>query len=117
MKPLKVWDPMVAGDGEVAAPEGAAPRFDKGAYFIGKAVWGKGYTELLQHMAAQKEIDGSALHMNIYGHGEDVDAVRAAVRCAPCRTQVHCWPAAEHCRGREMCCNSSHVDPMRQAWA
>ena len=62
--------------GKAAGRESAAPRFDKGAYFIGKAVWGKGYTELMQHMAAQKQIDGSALHMDIYGHGEDVDAVR-----------------------------------------
>lgn len=42
-------------------------------------MWGKGYTELLQHMAAQKRIDGNALHMDIYGHGEDVEAVRRRV--------------------------------------
>lgn len=58
-------------------PAAAAPySFNKGAYFIGKAVWGKGYTELLDHMAAQKDIDGSARQMDIYGFGEDMDAVR-----------------------------------------
>ena len=54
----------------------ASYSFDKGAYFIGKAVWGKGYTELLEHMAAQSGIDGRPQHMDVYGSGEDMDAVR-----------------------------------------
>jgi digalactosyldiacylglycerol synthase len=69
----------VTGDGADAktggsAPAAEAPLFDKGAYFIGKAVWGKGYSELLERLAEQKAVlDGVAMPIDIYGTGEDLD--------------------------------------------
>ena len=60
-------------------PDGAPgkPLFDKGAYFIGKAVWGKGYSELLERLAEQKAVrDGVAMPIDIYGTGEDLDEAR-----------------------------------------
>lgn len=48
--------------------------FQRGAYFIGKVVWAKGYTELLdlmtKHCSAHGEVD-----MDCYGTGEDLEAV------------------------------------------
>ena len=50
------------------------PLFDKGAYFIGKAVWGKGYSELLERLAEQKAVrDGNAMPIDIFGTGEDLE--------------------------------------------
>ena len=60
-----------AGESACAAE---APLFDKGAYFIGKAVWGKGYSELLDRLADQKAVlDGVPMPIDIYGTGEDLD--------------------------------------------
>ena len=62
-----------AGTGK-SAPGTGAPLFDKGAYFIGKAVWGKGYSELLERLAEQKAVlDGAAMPIDIFGTGEDLD--------------------------------------------
>ncbi|KAK5776055.1 hypothetical protein PVK06_044013 [Gossypium arboreum] len=49
--------------------------FTKGAYYIGKMVWSKGYGELLirDH---QKELAG--LEIDLYGNGEDSDQVKEA---------------------------------------
>ena len=48
----------------------------RGAYFLGKLVWGKGYTELLELLEHHKQKSGLELPLDIYGHGDD-KAVRA----------------------------------------
>lgn len=51
--------------------------FTKGAYYIGKMVWHKGYTELLKLLSDnQKELTG--LEVDLYGSGEDSDQVKEA---------------------------------------
>jgi digalactosyldiacylglycerol synthase len=75
-----------------AAAEGGASYFSKGAYFIGKAVWGKGYRELLQLMSHDKaqaeatEGQVQPLHLNVYGSGEDLGVIKegAASRNLDC---------------------------------
>ena len=62
------------------ADENSAEVFTKGAYFIGKVLWGKGYTELVRNLIADKEAHGGAtVPFDIYGSGPDLNAVRDAV--------------------------------------
>ena len=83
------------GNGVHAAEKGAEdgascrqPLFNKGAYFIGKAVWGKGYSELLERLAEQKAVrDGGAMHIDVIGTGEDLGEARPvplSSACLPC---------------------------------
>jgi len=55
----------------------AGPSFKKGCYFIGKAIWGKGYTELLELLQSNKVSNGRGLEMDIFGSGDDLDAIRS----------------------------------------
>ncbi|CAI0470631.1 unnamed protein product [Linum tenue] len=51
--------------------------FSKGAYYIGKMVWNKGYKELLDLLRKhQKELSG--LEIDLYGSGEDSNEVQEA---------------------------------------
>ncbi|CAI9292203.1 unnamed protein product [Lactuca saligna] len=51
--------------------------FSKGAYFIGKMVWSKGYKELLELLGDhQKELDG--LEVDLFGTGEDSVQIQQA---------------------------------------
>ncbi|KAL6652874.1 hypothetical protein ACP70R_011799 [Stipagrostis hirtigluma subsp. patula] len=53
--------------------------FSKGAYFLGKMVWAKGYRELIDLLSKHKnDLDGFKL--DVYGNGEDSEAVQAAAR-------------------------------------
>ncbi|CAH2054020.1 unnamed protein product [Thlaspi arvense] len=52
--------------------------FSKGAYFLGKMVWAKGYRELIDLMGKHKSDLGS-FNLDVYGNGEDaVEVQRAA---------------------------------------
>lgn len=53
--------------------------FTKGAYYIGKMVWHKGYKELLNLLRDhQKELDG--LEVDLFGTGEDSDEIQEAAQ-------------------------------------
>lgn len=62
-----------ASQAPLADDEGS---FDRGAYFIGKAVWGKGHGTLLQRMKEAKDA-GSSFHLDCYGSGEDEEEIKA----------------------------------------
>ncbi|PIA53845.1 hypothetical protein AQUCO_00900439v1 [Aquilegia coerulea] len=67
--------------------------FTKGAYYIGKMVWSKGYRELLQLLSAhQNELTG--LEVDLYGNGEDSDQVQEAARKLDLTVEVH--PGRDH---------------------
>ncbi|KAK4264091.1 hypothetical protein QN277_029426 [Acacia crassicarpa] len=67
--------------------------FTKGAYYIGKMVWSKGYKELLKLLRNhQKELAG--LEVDLFGSGEDSDAVREAAKKLELAVRVH--PACDH---------------------
>eukprot|EP00210_Caulerpa_lentillifera_P000085 g81.t1 len=50
--------------------------FPKGLYFIGKVLWAKGYTELMELLSKHDSRSGRRLHMDIYGNGSDLSAVQ-----------------------------------------
>jgi digalactosyldiacylglycerol synthase len=63
---------------DAAAAAAAAPA-RKGVYFIGKVVWGKGYTELLdlvqKHCASPSS---TPVSVDVFGGGDDLAAVRSS---------------------------------------
>ncbi|XP_010523039.1 PREDICTED: digalactosyldiacylglycerol synthase 2, chloroplastic isoform X2 [Tarenaya hassleriana] len=67
--------------------------FTKGAYYIGKMVWSKGYKDLLKLLRNhQKELAG--LEVDLYGHGEDSDQITEAARKLDLTIRVH--PGRDH---------------------
>ncbi len=52
--------------------------FDKGCYFLGKVVWGKGFHELLTRVEEHNASPAGVTHtleLDVFGSGEDFDAV------------------------------------------
>lgn len=67
--------------------------FTKGAYFIGKMIWSKGYKELLQLLQDhQKEL--AALELDLFGSGEDSDEVQKTAEKLEMTVRVH--PGRDH---------------------
>ncbi|XP_030474334.1 digalactosyldiacylglycerol synthase 2, chloroplastic isoform X1 [Syzygium oleosum] len=67
--------------------------FSKGAYYIGKMVWSKGYKELLKLLGDhQKELTG--FEIDLYGNGEDSDQVRKAAEKLELAIRVN--PGRDH---------------------
>ncbi|XP_004497658.1 digalactosyldiacylglycerol synthase 1, chloroplastic-like isoform X2 [Cicer arietinum] len=53
--------------------------FTKGAYFLGKMVWAKGYKELISLLAKHKnDLDGFKL--DVFGNGEDANEVQSTAK-------------------------------------
>ncbi|KAK9861589.1 hypothetical protein WJX84_001177 [Apatococcus fuscideae] len=53
------------------------PRFSKGAYFVGKLMWAKGFTEMLDMLSHHKRSTGEALPVDAFGSGPDADQIRS----------------------------------------
>ncbi|KAM7508681.1 hypothetical protein LguiA_019134 [Lonicera macranthoides] len=67
--------------------------FSKGAYYIGKMVWSKGYKELLKLLRVhQKVLTG--LEVDLYGSGEDSSQVEEAAKKLELTVRVH--PGRDH---------------------
>lgn len=71
---------------DVAASTSEAQPWGKGAYFLGKVVWAKGYTELLDLLEQHKARCGQDIAMHVYGSGDDasVRPARLTVALVPC---------------------------------
>ena len=63
------------GEKKAITQKEGQPRFSKGAYFLGKCVWAKGYTELVELLAQNKDTLGN-VNVDCYGAGEDLQAVK-----------------------------------------
>lgn len=67
--------------------------FTKGAYYIGKMIWSKGYKELLKLLRShQKELNG--LEIDLFGSGEDSAQVQEAAKKLDLTVRVH--PGRDH---------------------
>lgn len=63
----------------VAEREFGQQAISKGAYFLGKMVWAKGYRELIDLLAKHNsDLDG--LKLDVFGNGEDALEVQSAAR-------------------------------------
>lgn len=51
------------------------PVFGRGAYFLGKVLWAKGYTELLDRLNEHAARTGQQVDVDVYGSGPDLKAV------------------------------------------
>eukprot|EP00897_Mesotaenium_endlicherianum_P009667 jgi/Mesen1/8729/ME000052S08156 len=71
------------------AASGHVP-FSKGAYYLGKMVWSKGYRELVD-LLAEHNRNGAleGLKVDVYGTGEDSNAVQAAAQQHRLRMKFH----------------------------
>lgn len=67
--------------------------FTKGAYYIGKMVWSKGYRELLKLLSEHQE-KLSDLQVDLYGTGEDSDQVQQSAR--KLNMDVRVYPGRDH---------------------
>ncbi|XP_071721284.1 digalactosyldiacylglycerol synthase 1, chloroplastic [Rutidosis leptorrhynchoides] len=67
------------GERMAAENEDGEQKFSKGAYFLGKMVWAKGYRELIDLMAKQKK-DLNGFKLDVYGNGEDAHEVQSAAK-------------------------------------
>ncbi|CAD5164341.1 digalactosyldiacylglycerol synthase 2, chloroplastic isoform X1 [Musa acuminata AAA Group] len=67
--------------------------FTKGAYYIGKMVWSKGYKELLKLLSKyQQKLTG--VQVDLYGSGEDSDQVQQAAEMLSLAVRV--YPGRDH---------------------
>ncbi|XP_020535652.1 digalactosyldiacylglycerol synthase 1, chloroplastic isoform X2 [Jatropha curcas] len=67
------------GEKVAAERELGQQAFSKGAYFLGKMVWAKGYKELIDLLSKHKnELDGFKL--DVFGNGEDAHEVQIAAK-------------------------------------
>ncbi|KAL3825706.1 hypothetical protein ACJIZ3_021735 [Penstemon smallii] len=64
------------GEKVAAEKERGDQTFSKGAYFLGKMVWAKGYKELIDLLSKhKKDLDG--FNLDVYGNGEDSHEVQS----------------------------------------
>lgn len=67
--------------------------FAKGAYYIGKMVWSKGYGELLR-LLSEHQNKLSGLQVDLYGNGEDSDQVKKSAE--KLRLKINVYPGRDH---------------------
>jgi len=89
--------------GQPQLPAEEAPSmFGKGVYFLGKVVWGKGYTELLDLVEKHNSESETKLSLDVYGDGDDLSEVKRKAEDLSLPLKFH---------GR-----ADHADPSLQAY-
>ncbi len=96
--------------------------FKKGAYFLGKALWTKGYAELLDLLETHAVSEGDPPRFDLFGSGPDIDAVRERVRGSRglARVRVHgvvVDHASEYLQDYQVFVNASQSDVVCTATA
>eukprot|EP00891_Asterochloris_glomerata_P002161 jgi/Astpho2/2161/e_gw1.00040.194.1_t len=77
------------GEKKAQQPDSRESRFGRGAYFMGKAVWAKGYTELLALMEKRRAAGKEDITLDCYGNGEDLEAVKAEAKRRALNMKFH----------------------------
>ncbi|XP_075490292.1 digalactosyldiacylglycerol synthase 1, chloroplastic-like [Primulina tabacum] len=67
------------GEKVAAEKESGQQTFSKGAYFLGKMVWAKGYKELIDLLATHRT-DLDSFNLDVYGNGEDAHEVQSTAK-------------------------------------
>ncbi|KAI0561872.1 Digalactosyldiacylglycerol synthase family GT4 [Gracilaria domingensis] len=96
--------------------------FPRGAYFMGKVLWAKGYEQLIDCMIAHYNLTNEPLQIDFYGAGPDVDEVREKVDNHPALSAVKfdarvADPASEWLQGYKVFVNASRSDVVCTATA
>jgi len=68
--------------------EEGKPAFSKGAYYLGKMLWGKGYRELVDLFVENKDLL-SNVELDVFGSGEDSHEVHAEAQQNGLRMKFH----------------------------
>ena len=89
--------------------------FNKGCYFLGKVVWGKGFHELLQRVEEHNSSDAGSTHplsMDVFGSGEDLDDItrEAAAKRLPLRFKGRADHASDQMHDYKVFINPSLSD-------
>jgi hypothetical protein len=90
------------GEQKAAQAASGHPAWERGVYFLGKVVWAKGYTELLDRLMEHTARTGHNIPVDVFGSGPDLDAVQVRCRCgAGSRRSAWVWrrPAGDAARG------------------
>eukprot|EP00882_Tetradesmus_deserticola_P010522 GHRQ01011114.1.p1 GENE.GHRQ01011114.1~~GHRQ01011114.1.p1 ORF type:complete len:512 (+),score=294.09 GHRQ01011114.1:159-1538(+) len=66
------------GEAKAAAAAEGQRVWGKGAYFLGKVLWAKGYTELLQRLQEHSSATGDNVPVDVFGTGPDLQEVQHA---------------------------------------
>ncbi|KAL3142707.1 hypothetical protein ABBQ38_003008 [Trebouxia sp. C0009 RCD-2024] len=80
---------LAVGDKKSEPAVEGQKRFSRGAYFMGKAVWAKGYTELLSLLESHRSAGKPEHAIDCYGNGEDLAAVKAASKRKDLKLKFH----------------------------
>ena len=94
--------------------------FDKGAYFLAKAIWTKGYRGLFDELGeAMARVDGALPTVHTYGSGRDAQQIREAVDAGGLPVVVHAGTdhASEELRGYRVFVNPSTSEVLCTATA
>ncbi|KAI3688035.1 hypothetical protein L1987_81741 [Smallanthus sonchifolius] len=68
------------GEKAAAERENGRQSFSEGAYFLGKMVWAKGYRELIDLLAKEKDNLSDGFKIDVYGNGEDANEVETTAK-------------------------------------
>ncbi|CAO2820196.1 unnamed protein product [Amaranthus hypochondriacus] len=67
------------GDKLASERDSGEQAFSKGAYFLGKMVWAKGYRELIDLLSKHKN-ELNTLKLDVFGNGEDANEVQSTAK-------------------------------------
>lgn len=89
--------------------------FPRGAYFMGKVLWAKGYRDIIDHMIDHFDASGEALAIDFFGAGPDASEVLAEVKSEAGLSGVKfdsrvADPTGEWLRGYKVFVNASRSD-------